>query len=137
LWNNGVVLPEKVVEMLERSPRRETRIALVGANNHTWKYGFIIFQDLRAKGFTVYPVNPNEREVCGEPAFASIADCPEVDIVNFVVPPEVTLEVLREHDPKKCDVVWFQPGSYDRRVVAEAEQRFANVIVGDCIMVVT
>jgi predicted CoA-binding protein len=60
-----------------------------------------------------------------------------VHIANFVVPPEVTLAVLRGLDPASVPVVWFQPGAFDEEVVSFARKRFRHVVAGDCIMVVT
>lgn len=116
----------------------ETRIALVGASNDPAKYGNIILHDLVRKGFTVLPVNPSRSRVAGLEAYASVRDAPgPIHIVNFVVPPEITLEVVRSIDPERCRVVWFQPGSFDDRVIAHARRSFEHVIAGDCIMVVT
>src|SRR5262245_41813510 len=118
--------------------RPETRIAIIGASNDRRKYGRIILEDLRAKGFTVLPVNPRETNIVGLPVHAKVADVPgEVHIVNFVVPPEISLEVLEELDPARTPIVWFQPGAYDGEVLRAARARFPRVIAGDCIMVVT
>jgi predicted CoA-binding protein len=102
------------------------------------KYGNIILRDLVRKGFTVIPVNPGEERIEGLTVFARASDIPDpVHIVNFVVPPEVSVEVLEELDPARFHIVWFQPGSYDRAVLARAHQKFEHVIGGDCIMVET
>jgi predicted CoA-binding protein len=129
-------VPPHVQELLA-SRDGSTRIALVGATNHAWKYGSIIFNDLAQRGFTVLPINPSAGAVHGVPAYASVAEAPgPVHIVNFVVPPEVAIDVVRLLDPAVCDVVWFQPGASDAVVVREAERKFSTVIAGDCIMVV-
>jgi predicted CoA-binding protein len=135
-----MALPERVVALLEPAEltRSNTRIALVGASNDRSKYGNIILRDLVRKGFTVLPVNPSEHEVQGLPSVRRVAELADpVHIVNFVVPPEVSLEVLGELDPSRFRVVWFQPGAYDGRVVDAARQRFESVVAGDCIMVET
>lgn len=126
------------VRALLGSARASTRIAIVGASNDRRKYGHIIVQDLKQKGFTVLPVNPSETEVAGLPAFAKVADIPgDVHLVNFVVPPEIAAAVLDELDPQQTPVVWFQPGAFDRSVVDAARARFPEVIAGPCIMVET
>lgn len=112
-----------------------TRIAVVGASNDGRKFGNRILLDLLGKGYAVLPVNPTENAVAGQRAYRSIADIPgPVHIVDFVVPPPVALKVL-DGLPDGIEVVWFQPGSYDGRVVERARARFPEVVAGACIMV--
>jgi uncharacterized protein len=127
-------VPKEVLALLE-PPRKERRIAIVGASNARHKYGNIILKDLRAKGFTVLPVNPNEDEVDGiacQPTVAALSGT--IDIVDFVVPPDVSLEVVEGLDPSIHRVLWFQPGSFDAAVL-RAAQPFPFVVAGPCIMV--
>lgn len=128
-------IPQPALDALKRSTPR-ARIAVVGASRQTWKYGYIITADLHGRGYEVLPVNPREAEVAGLRCVASVADCGFVDIVNVVVPPEVSLELARTLDPASCRVLWFQPGSFDAEVEAVARARFAHVVAGPCIMVV-
>jgi predicted CoA-binding protein len=114
-----------------------TRIAVVGASNAPEKYGNIITRDLTRKGYTVLPIHPRERRVAGLTAYPTVDAAPgPVHIVNFVVPPAVSREVLATLDPARYEVVWFQPGSYDAEAVRDARARFREVVVEDCIMVV-
>lgn len=130
-------ITQNVREMLARRDG-STRIALVGASNNRSKFGNKILGNMRRKGFTMLPVNPHEAEVEGIPAYPSLAEVPgPVHIVNLVVPPAVSLAVLREADPERFPVVWLQPGSYDEACCATAVERFDTVIVEDCIMVET
>ena len=127
-------VPKEVAALLDE-PRNERRIAVVGASNARHKYGNIILKDLRAKGFTVLPVNPGLDEVEGIACHATVDDAPgPIDIVDFVIPPEMSLEVVRALDPKKYRVLWFQPGSFDERVL-KATEAFEHVVAGPCIMV--
>jgi predicted CoA-binding protein len=126
-------VPEEVAALLS-APRGERRIAIVGATTARHKYGNIILRDLRAKGFTVVPINPARDEVEGLACHAKVSDAGAVDIVDFVVPPDVSLEVVQELDPEKHRVLWFQPGSFDARVL-NAAASFEHVVAGPCIMV--
>jgi predicted CoA-binding protein len=124
-------------EALRRIRDRASRIAVVGASNAAEKYGNIITLDLRGLGYTVLPVNPHERAIAGLTAYPSVDDAPgPVDIVDFVVPPRVTGEILQALDPARYPVIWLQPGSFDAPAEALARSRFPHVVAGDCIMVV-
>lgn len=123
------------VRALLHPPRPETRIAVVGASHHRYKFGHIILQDLRARGFTVLPVNPSGGEIAGLPVYARLDDIPgPVHIVNFVVPPKVGLELVTGLDPQRYPLLWFQPGA-DSSALVEATRGFETVVMGPCIMV--
>src|SRR5262245_53549579 len=111
-----------------------TKIAVVGANNHPRKYGNIIFKDLLARGYTVYPVNLHEPTVEGHTAYRTLADLPEpVDIVDVVTPPASTLQVLKDAAEAKLPLVWLQDGSFDDRVLAQAADAPFKTVYDACI----
>ncbi len=113
-----------------------TTVAVVGATDHRSKYGNIIYRDLRAKGFKVFAVNPYRDEVEGDPCWRSVADLPESPtIVDFVVPPRRTLEVLAECLEAGLTNVWIQPGAEDEQVLAFLEEYDFNYLANACIMV--
>ncbi len=113
-----------------------TCVALVGATENAYKYGSIIYRDLRGKGLRVYPVTPNRRTVHGDRAYAVLSDLPEKpDIVNFVTPPEVSLEVLEECLSLEYLDVWLQPGASDERVEKFLKKHGFNYMVDFCTMV--
>lgn len=129
-------LPAAVLEVLRRKDTT-TRIAVIGASSDRSKFGNRIVRDLAAQGYAVVPVHPRETRVEGLEAVARVGDVAgPVAIANFVVPPAVGLDVLAALDPAQVACVWFQPGAYDAALVAAARARFAQVVVGDCIMVV-
>lgn len=133
-----MAVPEATLAVL-RDKSAATRIAVIGATNNPRKYGNIIARNLHRRGYMVLPVNPNEPDVAGLPAWPTVTDIGNpVHIANFVVPPAVVLQVLAGLDPQQVGVVWFQDGSFDARVVQAAEARFGRerVVAGDCIMVV-
>ena len=114
----------------------ETTVAIVGANDDPGKYGSVIYRDLKAKGFKVFAVNPRRATVDGDPAYDTLADLPEAPtIVNFVVPPAVSLEVLAQARELGYELVWMQPGSSSPEVRQFiADNGFAS-LVDACIMV--
>ena len=128
-------VPTEVAALLRA--RASTRIAIVGAGRDPSKYGNIITRDLVRCGYTVLPVHPSEATVEGLAAYPRVGAVPgPVHIVNFVVPPKVTLAVLHELVPIDPPCVWFQPGAFDAACVQFARGRFRIVMEGDCIMVV-
>ena len=113
-------------------------IAIVGANDDPGKYGSVIYRDLKAKGYDVFAVNPNRETVDGDPSYASLANLPQAPtIVNFVVPPQVSLQVLAEAKELGHTLVWMQPGSSSPQVREFIEANEFDALIDACIMVQT
>lgn len=114
----------------------DTTVAVVGATDNPAKYGSVIYQDLKEKGFTVYPVNPHRATVDGDRAYPTLADLPEPPtIVNFVVPPHETLRVLEQAKELGVTNAWVQPGAGDAHVVDYLEENGFTYLANACIMV--
>ena len=113
-----------------------TTIAVVGANDDPAKYGSRIYRDLKAKGYTVFPVNPNRDTVDGDPAYDTIEDLPEEPtIVNYVVPPPRTRRVLQKAKELGLTNAWVQPGAESPEVVEYLDREGFDHVVDACIMV--
>jgi predicted CoA-binding protein len=133
--NSQTVIPEGVIALLKNAEK--CRIAVVGASNNREKYGNIILRNLAAKGYTVVPVHPTEKQVEGLTCYASVNEIPGgVDLVDFVIPPGATLKAL-DSLQGRVSAVWFQDGSFDDAVLEHARPLFPLVVSHACIMVVT
>ncbi len=111
-------------------------IAVVGATDNPNKYGAVIYRDLKAKGYNVYPVNPTRDTVDDDPAYGTLADLPETpDIVNIVVPPPRTLRVLDQAEELGIKNIWVQPGAEDEAVMKRLEHGPFQYLANACIMV--
>jgi predicted CoA-binding protein len=88
-------------------------VAVIGASNAHHKYGNKAVRAYLRQGWTVYPVNPNEKTVEGLQVYATLADVPgTVDRVAMYVPPSVgitLLEAIKAKAPKA--EVFLNPGS--------------------------
>ncbi len=114
----------------------ETTIAVVGATDNESKYGHTIYQDLKRKGYHVYPVNPRRDTVLGDKAYAQVGDIPDPPtIVNFVIPPRFTLHVLKQCLELGLTNVWLQPGAESPEVMEYIQENGFNYLANACIMV--
>ncbi len=114
----------------------ETTVAVVGATDNAMKYGSVIYRDLKRKGYTVFPVNPNRTEVDGDKAYPTLDTLPESPtIVNIVVPPSVTIRVLRKSLELGLKNVWLQPGAESPESLAFLQEHGFNYLANACIMV--
>ncbi len=118
---------------------KNNTIALVGASNNPEKYGYKIFKDLTEFGYKVIPINPKEETIQQVRAYRSLTavlqDNQHIDVVNFVVPPAVTLQVLEECLLLDLMAVWFQPGSSDDSVLKFCELQHFQYVHDVCMMV--
>ena len=113
-----------------------TTVAVVGATDNPGKYGYVIYRDLKRKGYAVFPVNPRRETVDGDQAFPSLRELPDKPtIVNIVVPPKTTLEVLKVCKDLGLENVWLQPGAESPEALAYLQQHGFNYLANACIMV--
>ncbi len=125
-----------LVEILKQNPN----IALVGATNDKSKYGNIIFHDLHTKGYQVYPINPRATTIDGHKAYSSLSELSkilQINLVVFVVPPKITLQILNECLSLGLKKVWIQPGAGDESVREYLEKNEFTYLTDACVMVMS
>ena len=114
------------------------KIVLVGASNNEEKFGNKIMKDLMEKWHEVVPVNPNEKEVEWIRTHKLLNTVPKnFDVVNFVVPPNVTLQILKKYkDLLVNKKVWIQPWAEDDEIETFLKDNwFKDCVTKSCIMV--
>ncbi len=122
-----------IVDLLDEP---DTTVAVVGATDNPSKYGSVIYRDLKRKGFTVFPVNPSRSTVDGDRAYNHLRDLTQrPTIVNVVVPPEVTLNILDQCLEMGLMNVWLQPGAESPEALEFLQQHTFNYLANACIMV--
>ncbi|MFO7559784.1 MAG: CoA-binding protein [Desulfobacterales bacterium] len=87
------------------SPRS---VAIIGASNNPDKWGFDIMSRMvwKKTSFTVYPINPKEKEIFGLPAYARLTDVPaDIDFSVIVIPPEHIAAAMKDCVAKKIKSV--------------------------------
>lgn len=110
--------------------------AVVGASEDPKKYGNQIFRDLRAAGYTVYGVNPRGGKVEGQKLYPTLSDLPEKPaVVDIVVPPTVTEEIVRQCAQLGLKRLWMQPGSESEEAIRFCQEQGIKVVHGTCAMI--
>lgn len=131
--DRGMVMDSKLIkEFLEKS----NVFAVVGASRDPSKYGHKIYRDLRTAGYKVYPVNPNANEILGDKCYPSIESLPELpQVVDLVVPPKVTNQIVKVCKKLGIKKVWMQPGSESETALNFCKENSIEVVYGVCVMV--
>lgn len=113
----------------------QKKFAVVGATANPNKYGNQIFHNLKRRGHEVYPVNPEMEELEGARCYPSLADIPvKVDVVDVVVPPQVTENVVKEAKELGLERIWLQPGAESEAAIEFCRQNGMKVVYGVCVM---
>ena len=123
-------------DLISEFLRKENIFAVVGVSRNPAKYGHQVYKDLKEAGYTVYPVNPNIDEVLGDKCYHSLRELPKKpDVVDTVVPPVVTEEIVEECKELGIERVWMQPGSESKRAIRFCEENNIKVVHDVCVMI--
>jgi predicted CoA-binding protein len=78
---------------------------------------------MQVQDYLVIPVNPNETNVLGEPAYASLAAVSgTIDLVNIFRKSEDVLPILDEAIARCAKAIWMQEGVVNKAAAARAAQ---------------
>jgi predicted CoA-binding protein len=111
-------------------------VAVVGVSSKPDRPSNEVASYLQEHGYRIVPVNPNETEVLGEHAYASLTDIPDdvqVDVVDVFRRPEHTPEVARDAVAIGAKVLWLQEGIVNEEAARIAQEAGLDVIMGVCI----
>ena len=109
-------------------------IAMVGASSNPDRPSHGVMQFLLRRGFHVIPVSPNETDVHGEKAYASLTAIPErVDIVDVFRRAEATPGIADEAVVIGARALWLQLGIVSDEAARRAAAGGLIVVMDRCI----
>jgi len=119
---------------LKRLLSAASTIAVVGASSNPERPSNGIMRKLKSVGYRVIPVNPNETEVLGERAYASLLDIPEpIDIVDVFRRPEYAPSIADDAVKVGAKALWLQSGVSNEDAAARATTGGRVVVMNACI----
>jgi hypothetical protein len=123
-------------ELIKEFLDKRNIFAVVGASRDPKKYGHQVYRDLKEAGYEVYPVNPNAVEILGDKCYPGIEYLPvKPDVVDVVVPPKVTEEIVKTSKKLGITKVWMQPGSESESAIKFCEDNDIDVIHSVFVMI--
>jgi uncharacterized protein len=115
---------------------RAHRIAVVGASSNPARPSFAVFRYLVMNGYECVPVNPNERDVLGQPAFRTLTEAAAAtgpfDIVDVFRRSELCLPHAREAVATGAGCLWLQLGVVNWEAAALAAGAGLPVVMNRC-----
>ncbi len=109
-------------------------VALVGLSRSGQSFSNSVYRELKARGYRVYPVNPNADAIEGDPCYRSVAALPEPPgSALFFTPPAHTAEAVREAIGAGIRHLWLQQGAETPEAIRAGQERQVNLVSGECI----
>lgn len=113
----------------------QKNIAVVGVSRNGKKFGNSVLNELKAKGYKTFAVNPNTSEINGESCYSQISLIKEnVDAAVVVVPKTESEKVVRDAVSKGVRNIWLQQGSETDEAINYCIQNNVNVIYNECVL---
>jgi uncharacterized protein len=132
-------VPEKYAassDVVAQILRGAKTIAVVGLSSNPMRASHGVAEYLKAAGYRIIPVNPNETEVLGEKAYARLEDVPEpVDIVDVFRRAEEVGAVAESAIRIGAKVLWMQLGIENAEAAERARTAGMVVVEDSCLMV--
>jgi predicted CoA-binding protein len=112
-------------------------VAIVGASDKPSRASYFVAAYLQSSSpYRLYFVNPVATEILGQPAYASLADLPEVpDVVDVFRKHEDLPSVLEETLDAGARTLWLQLGSWHEEVARGAEEAGLSVVMDRCLKI--
>lgn len=110
-------------------------LAVVGLSSKPSRPSNGVAAYMKARGYRIIPVNPNEKMVLGERAYAALEDVPgPIEVVVVFRSPEHVPEVVESSIRMGAKVVWMQEGVAHEAAARHARESGVQVIQDRCIL---
>jgi hypothetical protein len=115
--------------------RRSRTIAVVGLSSKKFRPSYGVAEYMQEQGYRIIPVNPNEVEVLGEKAYASIVDIGEhIDIVDIFRRSEFVPAIVESAIRIGAGAIWMQEGVVHEDAARQAREAGLEVVMDRCIL---
>ena len=110
-------------------------IAVVGLSPKPNRPSHQVARSMQQAGYRILPVRPAVESILGEPAYASLADLPEVpDLVDVFRAPEHVPEVVDACIALGVPALWLQEGVVHEAAAARAQAAGLTVVMDLCLL---
>jgi predicted CoA-binding protein len=121
---------------IARALRATRRIAVVGASSNPGRPSFSVFRYLVREGFECVPINPNERDVLGIPAYRTLAEAVEATgpfgMVDVFRRSELCVPHAEEAVAVGARLLWLQLGVVNWEAARIAHEGGLEVVMDRC-----
>jgi predicted CoA-binding protein len=128
----------KVTKQLIDNFFKDKQIAIAGVSRNPKKFGYLVFKELKSKGYKVLPVNPNADVLDDTKCYHQIEKLPsDVESLLILTPKSETDETLRRAINKGIKNIWVQQMSETQKTLKIAGEYEKEIIHHKCIFMFT
>jgi uncharacterized protein len=111
------------------------RVAVVGVSRSGKKFGNSIATELKQRGYQVFIVHPEAKEIGGESCYPNLAALQgKIESVLICVQPKASAGVVQEALQAGVKNIWLQQGAQSPEAVAAARAGGVEPVEGKCIL---
>ncbi len=111
------------------------KLVIAGASRDPKKFGGMVFSELKKRGFELYPVHPEAREIQGVRCYRTFGELPPgLEKLYVVTPASETTRVVEAAASAGLHRLWIQQKSETPEALELASNRGMEVISGRCVM---
>ena len=109
-------------------------IAVVGLSPEPDRPSHRVASYLKEYGYRIIPVNPQEKEILGEPSYPDLGSIPEpVDVVDIFRRSEEVLDIVEQAIRVGAKAVWLQEGVINEKAATRAKEGGLLVVMDKCM----
>jgi len=109
-------------------------LAVAGVSRNPQKFGTMVYRELKAKGYTVYPVNPNTPTIEGDPCYPNLGALPgPVGGLIISTLPAQSEQLVKDAAQAGIKYVWLQQGSESPAAIKFCQDNGIQVVIGECV----
>jgi len=113
-----------------------TTIAIVGLSPKEDRPSNMVARYLIGAGYTIYPVNPGQKEILGKTCYPDLLSIPhKVDVVNIFRRPDDVPPIVEDAVAIGAQAVWMQQGIISDSGADVARSNGLFVIMDRCIKI--
>jgi predicted CoA-binding protein len=113
----------------------QKKIAVAGVSHTGKKFSNAVYNEIKSKGYQVFPVNPKTETISGEKCFPNLKSLPEkVGGVVVITKPNETEKIVREAHSLGIKHVWIQQGAEADEAIRFCKENGLNLVHGECIL---
>ncbi|HLZ09094.1 MAG TPA: CoA-binding protein [Chloroflexota bacterium] len=129
-------LPYQNPETIRAILRYARTVAIVGLSSNPLRASHFVGFYLRLHGYKVIAVNPRERQVFSEPAYASLSEVPvPIDVVDVFRAPSFVPAIADEAIAVGSRALWLQFTVISSDGAARASRAGLDVVMDRCMKV--
>ncbi len=124
------------LSIIRKLLKKVTSIAVVGLSPKENRPSNMVARYLIDAGYTIYPVNPGQKEILGEVCYPDLLSVPhKIDVVNIFRKSEDVQPIVEDAVTIGTQAVWMQQGISNESAAELARNKGIFVVMDRCIKI--